>query len=326
MLKLKSLLTTAALAACASVGFAAGPSGVYIFGDSLSDSGNDAHFVGANPGQIVTGNSYIPDQPYASLQFSNGSVWAKTFTHSLGFDAAGRPSWLGGGDFAFGGARVATDGAGLPPSLTAQAGMFLGSTGGVAAAKALYIIEGGGNDARDALVVAAGAADPGAVIAAAAAAYAQSIGNIVDQLQAAGARQFIVWDVPNLGLAPAVTAQGAGAAYLGSQLSQAMNGALSYRLSFEAGASIFDAYGLLDAVAADPLKYGLSNISDACAAIAGCNPSKYLFWDGIHPTSAGHELLAQGMLSAAAVPEPESCALLLAGLLVIGVRVSRPVA
>ncbi len=199
--------------------------------------------------------------------------------------------------------------------------MFLGGSGNMAPGGALYIVEGGGNDARDTLVAAAGSASPAAVIATAAASYAQAIGGIVDQLQAAGAQRFIVWDVPDLGLAPAVTAQGSGAAFLGSQVSLAMNAALASRLSFEAGVSIFDAFGLLDTVAANPSAHALVNVSDACGAIAGCDPSTYLFWDGIHPTSAGHELLAQGML--AAVPEPASWALWIAGMAALGLRLRR---
>lgn len=323
MLRLKKSVTTLLFGACAGVASAAAPTGVYIFGDSLSDAGNIALVIGANPGQVITGNGYIPDQPYASGQFSNGDVWAKAFTRTLGFAAAGTPSLIGGGDFAFGGARVATDGAGLAPSLTAQAHMFLDPPGRVVPGTALYVVEGGGNDARDALVAAAGAADPGAVIADAAAKYADSIGNIVDQLQDAGARQFIVWDVPNLGLAPAVTALGAGASFLGSQVSLAMNSALSTRLSFEDGVRIFDVYGLFSSVAASPSTYGLVNASDACGAIVGCDPATSLFWDGIHPTSAGHALLAQGMLSVAAVPEPATWALVLGGIGLLRLRLRR---
>jgi phospholipase/lecithinase/hemolysin len=37
-----------------------------------------------------------------------------------------------------------------------------------------------------------------------------------------------------------------------------------------------------------------------------------VFWDGIHPTTAVHHILGEAML--AAVPEPESYALLLVGL------------
>ncbi|MBP7484430.1 MAG: PEP-CTERM sorting domain-containing protein [Aquabacterium sp.] len=42
------------------------------------------------------------------------------------------------------------------------------------------------------------------------------------------------------------------------------------------------------------------------------NPDNYLFWDGVHPTAAAHQVL--GNAFAAAVPEPETYALMLAGL------------
>jgi outer membrane lipase/esterase len=64
-------------------------------------------------------------------------------------------------------------------------------------------------------------------------------------------------------------------------------------------------------VIGDPLRFGLVNVTDACAADLACDPSRYLFWDGIHPTSAGHALIAQAMI--ALVPIPGSLALLLAG-------------
>jgi phospholipase/lecithinase/hemolysin len=140
---------------------------------------------------------------------------------------SGQPSLAGGGDYAFGGARVATDGAGLPPSLLAQQGMFLQSVGNVAPSTALYVIAGGGNDARDALAAAAGSMNPFADIAAAARAYAQATASLVDQLQAAGAQQIVVWDVPDIGLTPAVMDAGGGASFLGTAVSRAMNRALA---------------------------------------------------------------------------------------------------
>ena len=317
ILKLTATVALAGLASTASAAY----TGLYIFGDSLSDPGNLAAL--ANPGQVITGNGYIPSAPYASGQFTNGDVWARTFANSLGLGPYGNALAAGGGNFAYGGARVATDGTGLPPSLATQANLFLGATGGMAPAGALYVVAGGGNDARDALTDAATAVakmqDPSFGIGQAAASYALKTGLIIDQLQAAGARNIIVWDVPNLALAPAVTAQGPGASFLGGLVAQAMNGALNARLSTETGVKLFNLYDIQTAISANPAAYGLVNVRDACGADANCPADLSLYWDGIHPTAAGHALLAQQM-AITAVPEPTTWALLAAGLLLIGLR------
>ena len=313
---LRKLLIAAALGGTAGLA-AAGPyTGLVIFGDSLSDRGNVALAVGTDPTQVIT-NSHIPDRPYASGQFTNGDVWAKTFATAMGFASAAMPSLAGGSDYAFGGARMAVDGAGLAPSLNAQASMYLAAYG-AASGDTLYVVEGGGNDARDALVAAAGATDPFASILASALAYAAATGNLIDRLQAAGAQHIIVWDVPDLGTAPAIAALGPGGVFLGTQVALAMNSALAARLSGEAGVSLFDFFSLEDDFVARPAAYGLLNVSDACGASPTCDPSTYLFWDGIHPTSAGHALLAQAML--AAVPEPATALLVLGGLVMLRLR------
>lgn len=79
-------------------------SGLYVFGDSLSDPGNVALAIGADAGQVITGNSYIPSRPYGSNQFTNGDVWAKTFAGLIGLGPFGSSFQQGGGNFAFGGA------------------------------------------------------------------------------------------------------------------------------------------------------------------------------------------------------------------------------
>jgi len=294
---------------------------ILFFGDSLTDPGNIALAIGSDPGQVITGNTYIPSRPYASGQFTNGNVWAKTFASALGLPLSGQSFQTGGGNYAFGGARVATDGSGLPPSLLTQEGLYLSSHGNSAPGSALFVIAGGGNDARDTLAAAASSMNPGGVIAAAAVTFAQSVGLLVDQLQAAGAQHIVVWDVPDLGLAPAVTALGAGPTFLGTQVSLAMNSALSTRLSGEAGVSVFDLDGLQNKIVANPASFGLVNVTDACGAVAApptCDPATALYWDGIHPTAAGHALLAQGML-VVAVPEPSELALMVSGLVVVAV-------
>jgi phospholipase/lecithinase/hemolysin len=304
-------LLVAALFAYASA--AHSYSELFVFGDSLSDTGNVALAIGGGVPQAVTGNSYIPSAPYASGQFTNGNVWVHTFASALGLSPL--PSLAGGGIYAFGGAQTSfIDPASPVPSLSLQTNMFLSDLEGAPApSDALYVIAGGGNNARNALVAMAGGADPLATIGATAFQYAADIGAMVDTLQAAGAKDIVVWNTPNVGLAPAVNS------FVGTLLADAMNSALGAQLSGEVGVRLFDVFGLVSGIAANPALYGLSNVTDACGGLPSCDG--YLFYDGIHPTAAGHAILGNAMV--AAIPEPETYAMLLAGLGLLGFMARR---
>lgn len=80
---------------------------------------------------------------------------------------------------------------------------------------------------------------------------------------------------------------------------------------------MFDDFGLLNEVIAAPSAFGLSNVTDACAKFVDCDPSKFLFWDGIHPTSATEAIISDAIESMA-VPEPSTLALLAAAFLGLG--------
>jgi outer membrane lipase/esterase len=314
-------LMAAATLAVASTG-ALAYSNVFIFGDSLSDSGNNGLALGVPNGvpQAITSDFFIPSLPFAPFgTYSNGPVWATPFAAGLGLSAT--PSLAGGSNFAFGGARTLANGTGpggFPFSATTQVGQFLGATGGIAPSNALYVVAIGGNDARDALEsLGPNPSLPQIVgtISAASNQFAINVGNIVDTLQAAGAQNIIVWNAPNLGTAPAVVGQGAGAIGLATLLAQSMNDALDYRLSFETGVFTFDVFGLVGQVVANPGAYGLSNVTNACVTGICMDPSTYLFWDGIHPSAAGHQLIAGEMLQLAqAIPEPGTWLLMALGL------------
>lgn len=303
----------------------AGYSGLYVFGDSLSDSGNNAVVLAPNVTPVpISGNDFIPVYPYVSTRYTNGEVWAQTLASALGLGAD--PSLLGGTDYAFGGAQtgpLASIGlvSAAPPSLEAQVALFLAQHGNTAPGTALYIVAGGGEDILHALPAINACTGSlvciGDVINSTVKTFAGNIGNIVSALQTAGATNIVVWDVPDVGDAPA--AHALGFSPLATAIASSMNLALSSVISADPNVELFDAFGLLNDAIADPSAFGLVNVTDACAQFIACDPSQYLFWDGIHPTSAANSIISDAILSLIAeIPEPSTIGLFgvaLAGLL-----------
>lgn len=318
------------LGAAAQGAQAASYGGLVIFGDSLSDSGTNAIKIGSDPTQVVGDNSYVATFPYASNQYSNGDVWAKSFAASIGLPGAGASYLAGGGNFAHGGARMAIDGSEFspvyPPSLKTQVTGYLAGPAAADPGSLLYVVAGGGNDARDAIATAGLALfnDPNANIIPfvqnTAATFAQNALTIVHALEQSGATHIVVWNAPNLGLTPAASA--AHAEQLGTFITSAMNVALKQALGSDSNVKIFDLFTLLTSNVQNPGLNGFTNVTDACGAVPGCDPSTYLFWDGVHPTAAGHRVIADAM-RATVVPLPQSAGLLLVGMVMIARKVRR---
>ena len=226
-------------------------------------------------------------------------------------------------NYAFGSARAASS-AGGPYDMSAQVSQYLENTGGSADSEALYTIFFGGNDVRDALVafnvafqqtLLSGGTLPEALAAgqtAAEAILADAVTTIADNIIALGvqgARNFLVPNVPNLGVVPAISELGSDAATLATQLSFGFNLALenalsSIEMALPVNITRFDVFALISGVVAMPDAFGLTNATDACLTPkvkkhAVCkHPDDYLFWDGIHPTRVGHNLLAEAALLA----------------------------
>jgi outer membrane lipase/esterase len=294
-----------ALLAIAALCIGAAQAGeLYLFGDSLTDSGNNAIAThGGDPNQIITGNTYIPQLPYASGVYSNGNVWASRVADRLHERDAALPSLAGGDDFAFGGARAAAD-TDVPSTMT-QLNMFL-ARGKKVHRDDVFIIAVGGNDVRDALLAAsANPANAQLIIGTAAYNYAVAVGSMVDTLQAHGAHHILVWNTPDLGLVPAVRALGPQAAGTASLISGALNNALAARMANEQGVVIFDVSAVLQDIVAHKAAWGFVNVTDAAGAATGIDPDLWLFWDGIHPTAAGHRALARAVLAVWSQLDPD---------------------
>jgi phospholipase/lecithinase/hemolysin len=280
-------------------------SGIVVFGTSLSDPGNAFVLVGdqSTPPDFMLNPLLIPSAPYArgGHHFSNGATWIEQFGRSIGLGDSVRAALAttdpAVSNYAVGAARAYNDGTNF--NLTGQVDAFLQRNGGVASSQALYVIEMGGNDIRDALTLSRLGGDGGAILSQAIASIAANI----QKLYGAGAREFLVWTAPNVALTPAIRSLGPLAIAGATQATLGFNGGLTWTLEnlrvALPGTSFarLDAYQLLNAIVAAPATFELTNVTAACvtpnvAPFTCRNADDFLFWDGIHPTRAGHAILA----------------------------------
>ncbi len=340
------LPAVALAAALAALSFAASAvptySALIAFGDSLSDPGNAADAIdggltpfppGSRQSTPIPGPGFVAGLPYAATnRLSNGPVWVEQFADSLGL-SADRLS-VGGTNFAVGGARLGGDG---PSTVPEQVDLFfflrslLPPGTPIVPPGALISFWGGSNDARDAAMEVLDTGDPGAAddyITD----YSTALHDSVLALAAAGAGDILLPNIPNLGSTPEVNfpPAEADAPAVSEEVSRRFNEAFDETVllleASIAGAGlaaeliVLDVFTLLEGVVLDPAAFGLTNVTDACAFECPEGEDNYLFFDGIHPTTAGHAILAAGALRA--VPAPATALLLATGLL-LGLRARR---
>jgi len=283
--------------------------GIVSFGDSLTDVGN----------VYLASGETTPPPPYYQGHYSNGPIWVEYLAHDLGL-AAPTPSLAGGTDYAFGGAETGTSGLSTlgTPNIGTQIGMyFLG--GNTPSASQLFTIWGGAND-----FLIAGQTDPSIPVA--------NIGQEITELAAAGAKQFLVGNLPLLGALPLASsltlAQQQGLDYLSMTFDTMLQAEVN-QLNSSLGVhiTIMNVAGLFEDVLANPANYGFTNVTTGALEDGVLSGQGYLFWDEEHPTTVGHQFIAG--IAAASIPEPSSFVLLataVCGLTVVwgrGWRVAR---
>jgi phospholipase/lecithinase/hemolysin len=142
-----------------------------------------------------------------------------------------------------------------------------------------------------------------------------------------GAKNFLIVTVPDLGKTPELLAAGraesAGASFLSNSFDTGLTGGIPGLAAADSvNISVLNTFSLLDTIVANPASYGFTNVTQPCLTgevnYAGgtpcANPSQYLFWDELHPTAAGHEIVADGAL-ALVTPEPASISVIAVGLI-----------
>ena len=323
---------------------------MFVFGDSLSDNGNNALLL---PTVLIPQTTapfnqdapapLIPVGTYAgSNNYSNGPVWADYLANSLGLTLT--PSLANGNNFAFGDARTGavgvSDDPGLVPTLINQAQAAVARGLGSLPSDALYAVWGGGNDLRAlGAEFGAGLGSPDEAVRTQSAAALQngivaSINNLtttLGTLASAGARDFLILNLPDLGLTPIArfletVAPGTRDVLTG------LSGLFNQRLGdLVAGANstpgftltLLDVFALNHAAVDNPAA-GI-NALEACTSqnsFAGCSdPENFVYWDGVHPTTATHAVIAGAAFKALQpVPVPASLPLAVGGMaLLLGV-------
>ena len=303
------------------------------FGDSLSDAGNFAILVG------------LP----APFRFTTNPGLTAVENVAAHYDLPLSASSLGGSDYAYGSAGVVTNAPSTPagvPTVTQQVGTYLAAHPKLSPTE-LYSVFGGANDifyhatsvaAAQAASQFAAAATIGPTPAQAAMTTAAinaqveqsqgittletpfqaalAIGDaatqeimLIGNLQQAGARYIVVFNLPDIGKTPSGAAQdlaSPGSAASLTALSAGFNNVLSLGLaSLEVGIIPVNTFALLNEVIAHPAIFGFVNImTPACATQSSltCTPAtlvnataatNFLFADDVHPTTAGHAAIAQ---------------------------------
>ncbi len=140
--------------------------------------------------------------PKGGHHFSDGATWVEQLARPVGLAGNTRPAFQGAGteatNYAVGGARAHEDRINF--NLSFQVQTFLNTFGDVAPADALYVVEFGSNDIREALTAFAAGKDGVAILMDALSSIATNFG----VLYTAGARKFMVCNAPDFSLTPGV--------------------------------------------------------------------------------------------------------------------------
>ena len=274
---------------------------IVVFGDSLSDTGNDARLSANAYGFYFPG----PIFDYTVGRFTDGydtvpaardykGVWVEQLAEMFPSRPTVQASLDGGKDYAYG---FGFTGGGTTlfdfsiysitiDNVDLQITNYL-ATHPKIDDKTLFVVWAGANDVLNATstsdIVTAGINQ------------ATDVERLID----AGATQFIVPNLPPLGAIPRLNTLGPVATEA-TQLSVLYNDTLASGLKIvrdsNSGKHLriypMDVFALVNKIIASPAAYSLVDVTDMSQGNFTVNPDTYLFWDGLHPTTHGHHIVA----------------------------------
>ena len=296
-----------------------------VFGDSLCDAGNSViwadHYGDWIDPERVRDPALIPTfpRPYFGHRASNGPTWIEQIGQAHGYEVL--PSFQGGGDFACAGAESGT---GLSdqytPNFEFQIRLYREALqrGEIQSAHSgqLFVVWFGANDVQRALAELRQPVDPEAFTRDL---VKDSIGNITQGilvLHKMEAATFLVPNLPPIQLTPYGNSLPPETRNLLAGITQAFNESLEQALgNLEAthpGLTILrlDAATEYTNMVALPARYGFTNVLEPAFYLDESgfawnwgpedmehfDPNLFLSWDGFHPTTAAHTLLARKAL------------------------------
>lgn len=271
---------------------------VYVFGASVSDTGNVCNMSPAS----------CTAAPYLPARYSDGPVFAELL--AARYNASATPSRTGGTNYAYGGARtgaIAGTTQGVP-NMIQQVDQYLTTTNFQSNPQHLFIIDAVtvGNDIVDALTLSATNPNAPATILTGA---VTNVVTMVNRLYASGARHILVVNSTDVGKTPRAQALGPAAMAGATQMSQQFNGGLAQQVpalrATLPGLNLYlvDVGAFKSEVMAAPGAFGYTNVTAPCfndlvspRTLCG-SPDTYFYWDSFHPTGATHRNVFQRAVS-----------------------------